>query len=69
MAIRLTARGSFRQCVRFLETLSQRLHDTAVSTADLSGTPGVEGPITIALDLTWHTAADEPAPAASADAR
>ena len=66
MAIRLTARGSFRDSVRFLEALGERMADTAVTTADLSGTPGADGPVTIALDLTWHTAGDA---GASADAR
>lgn len=63
VAIRLTARGSFRDCVGFLETLGERLVDTAVANADLTGMPGTDGPITLSLDLTWHTGQE------SADAR
>ena len=69
VAIRLTARGSFRDCVRFLETLGQRLADTAVTSADLSGTPGADGPITMTLDLTWYTAGEQGPAGPTADAR
>jgi hypothetical protein len=55
--------------VKFLEAIGSGLADTAVSSADLSGTPGADGPITMSLDLAWHTAGDESAAGTPADAR
>ena len=57
----MIARGSYRQCVVFLNRLRRRLPDTGAGSMELSGAPTEsDGRISMRCVLWWHATPDEP---------
>jgi len=60
VSIRLTGRGVYRNCARFLRDISEKVRDSSVTQISLSGQNGVaEANATFAFDLLWYTAPEE----------
>lgn len=58
--VHMIARGSYRQCVTFLNRLRRRLPDTGAGSVELSGAPTEpDGRISLRCVLWWHAMPDE----------